>query len=102
MAKVAEEGGLRCLAAILSRPIPPGPLARLVLPAVLARSVEPPLAWTTVFPSSSTSSSSSAIAPVVALGVSAGVHVPHGPELLAFVGVVGVEVVVHSVPASLR
>ena len=42
-----------------------GALARLVLPAVLARSVTPPLARATVFPSSATSSSSSAIAPIV-------------------------------------
>ena len=87
--------------AVLVRMIPPTSLVRLVLPAVLARSVMPPLARATVFPSPSTSSSSSAIAPVVALGASAGTHVPHGPELLAFVGVVGVEVVVHAVPAAL-
>ena len=87
--------------AILTRLIPPASLVRLVLPAILARSVTPPLARATVFPSSSTSSSSSAIDPVAALGASAGTHVSHGPELLAFVGVVGVEVVVHAVPSAL-
>ena len=86
---------------ILARLIPPVSLARLILLAVLARSVAPPLARATVFPSSSTSSSSSAIALVTALGASADPHVPHGPELLAFVGVVGVEVVVHAVSAAL-
>ena len=87
--------------AILTRLIPTASLVRLVLQAILARSVTPSLARATVFPSSSTSSSSSAIAPVAALGASTGTHVPHGPELLAFVGVVGVEVVVHTVSAAL-
>ena len=88
--------------AILARLIPPTSLTRLVLLAILARSVTPPLARATVFPSSSTSSSSSAIAPVIALGASAYTPILHGPELLAFIGVVGVEVVVHAVPAALR
>ena len=39
--------------------------------------------------------------PGVALGASAGMHILHGPELLAFVGVLGVEVMVHAVPAAL-
>ena len=87
--------------AVLMRLIPPTSLARLVLPAVLARSVTPPLARATVFPSSSTSSSSSGVAPIAALGVSADTLILHSPELLAFVGVVGVEVMVHAVPAAL-
>ena len=37
----------------------------------------------------------------VALGASADTSISHNPELLAFIGVVGVEVVVHAVPASL-
>ena len=76
-------------------------LTRLVLPAILSRSVMPPLARATVFPSSATSSSSSSIAPIVALGASADTFISHSPELLAFIGVVGVEVVVHAVPAAL-
>ena len=88
------------LRAILTRLIPPSPLAGLVLLAILARSVTPLLARTSIVPSSSTSSSSSAIAPVVALGASTDASFSNGPELLAFVGVVGVEVVVHAVPAA--
>src|SRR3954465_15518157 len=83
--------------AILTRLIPPASLTRMVLPAILARSVTPPLARATVLPLSATSSSSSAIAPVIALGASIDSPISHGPELLTFVGVVGVEVVVHAV-----
>ena len=89
------------LRAILARLIPPSSLTRLVLPAVLTRSVTPPLARATVVPSSSTSCSASAVAPIVALGASTDTAFSHGPELLAFVGVVGVEIVVHAVLAAL-
>ena len=88
------------LRAILARLIPPASLARMVLPAVLARAVTPSLAKVAVFPSSATSSSSSAIAPVVALWASADSPISHDSELLTFVGVVGVEVMVHVVPAA--
>ena len=72
----------------------------------------PLLARASVVPSSSTSSSSSAIAPVVALEASTDASFSNGSELLAFIGVVGVEVVVGAesvalgrlrlVPATLR
>ena len=68
--------------AILARLIPPTSLARLVLPAVLARTVTPPLARASV------------VAPIGALGASTDTPFSHSPELLAFVCVVGVEVVV--------
>ena len=87
--------------AILARPIPPVSLVRLILPAILARSVAPPLARAAVFPASCVPSSSSTVAPVAAVGASADPSFSHGPELLTFVGVVGVEVVVHAVPAAL-
>ena len=87
--------------AILTRLIPPASLARLVLPAVLARAVTPSLAKATVLPSSATSSSSLAIAPVIALWASVNSPISHGSELLTFVGVVGVEVVVHAVRTAL-
>ena len=89
------------LRAILARLIPPSPLTRLVLSAILTRSVTPLLARASVIPSSSTYSSSSAVAPVDALGASTDVSFSNGSKLLAFVGVVGVEVVVHAVPATL-
>ena len=82
--------------------IPPVSLARLILPAILARSVAPPLAWAAVFPTSCVPSSSSAIAAIVAVEASDDPSFSHGSELLAFVGVVGVEVVVHTVPAALE
>ena len=74
--------------AVLTRLISPTALVKLVLPAVLARPVTPPLARAMVFPSSSTYSLSSAIAPVIALGASADTPISHSSELLAFVGVV--------------
>ena len=92
---------MRCLVGDPREAGPSRPLARLVLPAILTRTVTPPLVRATVFPSSSTSSSSSAIAPIVALGASSDTSISHSPELLAFVGVVGVEVMVHAVPAAL-
>ena len=54
----------------------------------------PLLAKASVIPSSSATSSSSVVAPVVALGASTKASFSNGPELLAIVGVVGVEVVV--------
>ena len=87
--------------AILARPIPPVSLARLILPVILARSVAPPLAWAAVFPASCISSSSSAVAPIGAFGMTVDPSFSHGAEFLAFVGVVGVEVVVHAVPTAL-
>ena len=89
------------LRAILARLIPPASLARRVLPAILARLVAPPLTWAAVFLASRVPSSSSSVAPVVAVGTSASPSFTHGPELLAFIGVVGVEVVVHAVPTAL-
>ena len=89
------------LRTILTRLVPPCALARTILPVVLTRPVAPLLARATVVPAPATTSSSSAIAPVAALGASAGTHIPHGPELLAFIGVVGVEVMVHTLPAAL-
>ena len=89
------------LRAILARLIPPVSLARRVLPAILARLIAPPLARATVFPVSCVPSSSSTVAPVTAVGATADPSFSHGSELLTFVGVVGVEVVVHTVPAAL-
>ena len=54
-----------------------------------------------VVPASSATSSSSAVAPIVALGTSTETAFSHGPELLVLVSVVGVEIVVHTVPAAL-
>ena len=90
------------LRAILARLIPPVSLARRVLPAILARSIAPPLAWASVFPVSCVPSSSSTVAPVTAVRATADPSFSHGSELLTFVGVVGVEVVVHTVPAALE
>ena len=56
------------LRTIRTRLVPPGALARLILPAVLTRPVTPLLARATVVLASSTTSSSSAGAPVVPLG----------------------------------
>src|SRR3954467_10735992 len=86
--------------AVLTRLIPPVPLARQVPPAVLARLVAPPLARAAIFPASWVSSSSSAVAPVSAVRATADPSFSHGAEFLTFVGVVGVEVVVHAVPAA--
>ena len=98
-----RQRGEACVAlrAILARLIPPVSLVRRVLPAILARLIAPPLARATVFPASCVPSSSSAIAAIVAVGVAADPSFSHGSELLAFVGVVDVEVVVHAVPAAL-
>src|SRR3954470_18199734 len=89
------------LRAILARLIPPVSLARRVLLVILARSIAPPLAWAAVFPASCVSSSSLTVAPVTALGTTADPSFSHGSELLTFVGVVGVEVMVHTVPTAL-
>ena len=78
---------------VLTRLLPPGALAWLVLAAVLTRPVVPLLAGATVVPASSTSSSSSAVAPVVALGALTEAPIMDGPELLTVVGVVAVHVV---------
>src|SRR3954467_9687278 len=86
--------------AVLTRLIPPVPLARRVPPDVLARLVAPPLARAAIFPASWVSSSSSAVAPVSAVRTTADPSFSHGTELLTFIGVVGVEVVVHTVPAA--
>ena len=88
------------LQTILARLIPPFSLARLPLPAILARLVMPLLARAMVVPSSSALSSYLAL--VVALGASTKASFSNAPELLTFIGVVGVEVVVHTVPASLE
>ena len=81
------------LRAVLTRLVSPGALARLVLPAVLTRLVAPLLAGAAVVPASSTSSSSSAIAPVIALGASTEASITDGPKLLTVVGVVDVHIV---------
>ena len=80
------------LRAILTRLVPPGALVRMILPAVLTRPVAPLLARATVVLASATTSSSSAIAPVVALGASTEASISNGPELLTVVGVVAVHV----------
>ena len=89
------------LRAILARLIPPVSLARRVLPAILARLIAPPLARAMVFPASCVPSSSSTVVPVTAVGATADPSFSHGSEVLTFVGVVGVEVVVHTVPTAL-
>ena len=81
------------LRVVLVRLIPPGALTRLVLPGVLVRPVAPLLAGAAIVPASSTSSSSSAVAPVVALGVSTEASISNGSELLSVIGVVAVYVV---------
>ena len=78
------------LGAIFTRRVPPGALARLVLPAVLTRPVAPLLTRATVVPASSAASSSSAVAPVVALGASTEAPSTDGPEFLAIIGVLAV------------
>src|SRR4051812_2982498 len=82
--------------AILTRLIPPVPLVRQVPPAILARLIVPPLARAAVFPASCVSSSSSAVVPVSTVGTTADPSFSHGAKFLAFIGVVGVEVVVHT------
>ena len=81
------------LGAILTRRVPPGTLARLVLPAVLTRLVAPLLARATVVPAPATTSSSSVVAPVTALGASTEASFPNGSKLLTVAGVVGAQVV---------
>ena len=80
------------LRAVLVRLVSPGTLARMILPVVLMRTVTPLLAWATVIPVFATMSSSSAVAPVVALGASTEASILNGPELLTVVGVVAVHV----------
>src|SRR4051812_15034818 len=87
--------------AVLTRLIPPVPLARQVPPAVLVRLVTPPLARAAIFPASWVSSSSLAVAPVGAVRATADPSFSHTAEFLTFVGVVGVEVMVHTVPTAL-
>src|SRR4051812_19711895 len=86
---------------ILARLIPPVSLMRQVLPAVLARSIAPPLAWAAVFPAPCVPSSSSTVAPIDTVGATTDPSFSHGSEILAFVGVVGVEVLVHTVATAL-
>ena len=81
------------LGAIFTRRVPPGTLAWLVLPAVLTRPVAPLLARATVIPASASTSSSSAVAPVAALGAPAKASLASGSEFLTVAGVVGVQVV---------
>ena len=91
------------LRTVLTRLVPPGALARLFLPVVLMRPVAPLLTGAAVVPTSPTSSSSSAVAPVVALGASTETSISNGPELLIVVGVVAVNVVEGAErPAALR
>ena len=92
MVVVAREAGI-ALRTVLMRLISPSALTRLALPAVLTRLVAPLLAGAAVVPASSTSSSSLAVAPVVALGVSTEAPIADGPELLTVAGVVAVYVV---------
>ena len=81
------------LRAILARLIPPVSLARRVLLAILTRSIAPPLVRAAVFPTSCVPSSSSAVAPVVALGASTEASFLYGSELLTVASVVGVQIV---------
>ena len=81
------------LRTILTRLVPPGALARMILLAVLTRPVAPFLARATVIPASASMSTSSAIAPVAALGASTEASFTDGSELLTVTGVVGVQVV---------
>ena len=81
------------LRTVLMRLVPLGALTRLVLPTVLTRPVRPLLAWATVVPASSTSSSSSAVASVIALGASTEAPITDDPEPLIVAGVVAVYVV---------
>ena len=78
---------------VLTRLVAPGALMRLLLPVVLTRPVAPLLTGAAVVPASSTSSSSSAIAPVVALRASTEASISDGPELLTIVGVVAMYMV---------
>lgn len=81
------------LRTILTRLIPPGALARVILLAVLTRLVAPLLAWATVVPASATLSSSSAVASVAVLEASTEASFANGSELLTVTGVVRVQVV---------
>ena len=86
------EEGLRFLEDEPHEAGPPSALARLILPAVLTRPVVPLLARATVVPASATTSSSSAVAPVAALGASTKASFSNGSELLTVAGVVGIQV----------
>ena len=68
-------------------------LARMILPVVLTRPVAPLLERATVVPASASTSSSSVVAPVPALGASTEASFANGSEFLTVTGVVGVEVV---------
>ena len=81
------------LRAVLARLVPPGAPTRLVLPTILTRLVAPLLARATVVPTSSALSTSSVVAPVVALGASTEASISNGPELLTVIGVMAVNVV---------
>ena len=76
------------LRTILTRLVPPGALARMILPAVLTRPVAPLLARATVVPASA----STPVAPVTALGALTEASFSYGSELLIVAGVVGVQV----------
>lgn len=76
------------LRAILTRLVPPGALTRPVLPTILARLVAPLLAGPMVIPTSSTLSTTSAVAPVIALGTSIEASILNVPKLLTIIGVV--------------
>ena len=84
-----RESGIS-LRTILTRLIPPGTLAKLILRTVLTRPVVPLLAWATVVPASAAMSSSSAVAPVAAVGASTEASFANGSKLLTVTGVVGV------------
>ena len=80
------------LGMVLTRLVTPGAVARWALPAVLARLIVPALAGVMVVPAASTTASSTAVAMVFALGPAANAPVADRPELLAFVGIVAVDV----------
>ena len=80
------------LGAVLVRLIPPCALTRLVLPAIIARPVAPLLARAMVVPASASTSSSAAVAPVVALGALTIASFSYGSELLTVTGVVAMQV----------
>ena len=78
---------------ILTRLIPPVTLARLILLAVLTRLVMPLLEGVTDVPASSTSTSSTAVASIIALGAMLEAPVADGPKLLTVFGVVAMYIV---------
>ena len=81
------------LRTILTRLVPPGTFVRMILPAVLTSPVAPLLARAMVVPASASMSSSTAVAPVAAVGASTETSFANGSELLTVTGVVGVQVV---------